>query len=111
MHPVVKVLWMIGVGIILGSIFVSTVFHIYSDWYISLVLIAAALPIIAAVITDAYVRQLNNFKFKVIVCAMMLTLINCENSAKDFYVILIKNYVNQNRLCKPNNYAFFNMKV
>ena len=44
MHPVVKVLWMIGVGIILGSIFVSTVFHIYSDWYISLVLIAAALP-------------------------------------------------------------------
>ncbi len=61
MHPVVKVLWMIGVGIILGSIFVSTVFHIYSDWYISLVLIAAALPIIAAVITDAYVRQLNNF--------------------------------------------------
>ena len=102
MHPVVKVLWMIGVGIILGSIFVSTVFHIYSDWYISLVLIAAALPIMAAVITDAYVRQLNNFKFKVIVC---------ENSAKDFYVILIKNYVNQNRLCKPNNYVFFNMKV
>ena len=50
MHPVVKVLWMIGVGIILGSIFVSTVFHIYSDWYISLVLIAAALPIMAAVI-------------------------------------------------------------
>ena len=39
------------------------------------VLIAAALPIIAAVITDAYVRQLNNFKFKVIVCAMMLTLL------------------------------------
>ena len=47
MHPVVKVLWMIGVGIILGSIFVSTVFHIYSDWYISLVLIAATLPIMA----------------------------------------------------------------
>ena len=62
MHPVVKVLWMIGVGIILGSIFVSTVFHIYSDWYISLVLIAAALPIMAAVITDAYVRQLDVYK-------------------------------------------------
>ena len=110
MHPVVKVLWMIGVGIILGSIFVSTVFHIYSDWYISLVLIAAALPIMAAVITDAYVRQLNNFKFKVIVCDDV-DIVNCENSAKDFYVILIKNYVNQNRLCKPNNYVFFNMKV
>ena len=107
MHPVVKVLWMIGVGIILGSIFVSTVFHIYSDWYISLVLIAAALPIMAAVITDAYVRQLNNFKFKVIVCTVMLTLLIVRTVLK----ILIKNYVNQNRLCKPNNYVFFNMKV
>ena len=76
MHPVVKVLWMIGVGIILGSIFVSTVFHIYSDWYISLVLIAAALPIIAAVITD--------FKFKVIVCAMMLTLLIVRTVLKIF---------------------------
>ena len=82
MHPVVKVLWMIGVGIILGSIFVSTVFHIYSDWYISLVLIAAALPIIAAVITDAYVRQLNNFKFNV--CAMMLTLLIVRTVLKIF---------------------------
>ena len=68
MHPVVKVLWMIGVGIILGSIFVSTVFHIYSDWYISLVLIAAALTIIAACIKDWYVRQLNKYYFKVIFC-------------------------------------------
>ena len=84
MHPVVKVLWMIGVGIILGSIFVSTVFHICSDWYISLVLIAAALPIMAAVITDAYVRQLNNFKFKVIVCAMMLTLLIVRTVLKIF---------------------------
>ena len=74
MHPVVKVLWMIGVGIILGSIFVSTVFHIYSDWYISLVLIAVALPIMAAIITDAYVKRRNNFKFKVIVCTIMLVL-------------------------------------
>ena len=80
MHPVVKVLWMIGVGIILGSIFVSTVFHIYSDWYISLVLIAAALPII----TDAYVRQLNNFKFKVIVCAVMLALLIVRTVLKIF---------------------------
>ncbi|MBS5343086.1 MAG: hypothetical protein KHX91_00735 [Clostridium sp.] len=75
MHPVVKVLWMIGVGIILGSIFVSTVFHIYSDWYISLVLIAVALPIMAAIITDAYVKRRNNFKFKVIVCTIMLVLL------------------------------------
>lgn len=75
MHPVVKVLWMIGVGIILGSIFVSTVFHIYSDWYISLVLIAVALPIMAALITDAYVKRRNNFKFKVIVCTIMLVLL------------------------------------
>ena len=67
MHPVVKVLWMIGVGIILGSIFVSTVFHIYSDWYISLVLIAAALPIMAAIITDAYVRHLTNLDRKSVV--------------------------------------------
>ncbi|MFR1215392.1 MAG: hypothetical protein ACLSCV_12430 [Acutalibacteraceae bacterium] len=66
MHPVVKVLWMIGVGIILGSIFVSTVFHIYSDWYISLVLIAAALPIMAAIITDAYVRHLTNLNLKLL---------------------------------------------
>ena len=84
MHPVVKVLWMIGVGIILGSIFVSTVFHIYSDWYISLVLIAVALPIMAAVITDAYVRQLNNFKFKVIVCTVMLTLLIVRTVLKIF---------------------------
>ena len=84
MHPVVKVLWMIGVGIILGSIFVSTVFHIYSDWYISLVLIAAALPIMAAIITDAYVRQLNNFKFKVIVCAVMLALLIVRTELKNF---------------------------
>ena len=75
MHPVVKVLWMIGVGIILGSIFVSTVFHIYFDWYISLVLIAVALPIMAAIITDAYVKRRNNFKFKVIVCTIMLVLL------------------------------------
>lgn len=75
MHPMVKVLWMIGVGIILGSIFVSTVFHIYSDWYISLVLIAVALPIMAAIITDAYVKRRNNFKFKVIVCTIMLVLL------------------------------------
>ena len=80
MHPVVKVLWMIGVGIILGSIFVSTVFHIYSDWYISLVLIAAALPII----TDAYVRHLTNFKFKVTVCAIMLALLIARTVLKIF---------------------------
>ena len=84
MHPVVKVLWMIGVGIILGSIFVSTVFHIYSDWYISLALIAAALPIMAAIITDAYVRQLNNFKFKVIVCTVMLALLIVSTVLKIF---------------------------
>lgn len=84
MHPVVKVLWMIGVGIILGSIFVSTVFHIYSDWYISLVLIAAALPIMAAIITDAYVRQRNNFKFKVAVCAVMLVLLIVRTVLKIF---------------------------
>ena len=84
MHPVVKVLWMIGVGIILGSIFVSTVFHIYSDWYISLVLIAAALPIMAAIITDAYVRHLTNFKFKVTVCAIMLALLMARTVLKIF---------------------------
>ena len=84
MHPVVKVLWMIGVGSILGSIFVSTVFHIYSDWYISLVLIAAALPIMAAIITDAYVRHLTNFKFKVTVCAIMLALLIARTVLKIF---------------------------
>ena len=84
MHPVVKVLWMIGVGIILGSIFVSTVFHLYSDWYISLVLIAATLPIMAAIITDAYVRHLNNFKFKVTVCAIMLALLIARTVLKIF---------------------------
>ena len=84
MHPVVKVLWMIGVGIILGSIFVSTVFHIYSDWYISLVLIAAALPIMAAIITDAHVRHLTNFKFKVTVCAIMLALLIARTVLKIF---------------------------
>ena len=84
MHPVVKVLWMIGVGIILGSIFVSTVFHIYSDWYISLVLIAAALPIMAAILTDAYVRHLTNFKFKVTVCAIMLALLIARTVLKIF---------------------------
>ena len=84
MHPVVKVLWMIGVGIILGSIFVSTIFHIYSDWYISLVLIAAALPIMAAIIIDAYVRQLNYFKFNVIVCAVMLVLLIVRTALKIF---------------------------
>ena len=84
MHPVVIVLWMIGVGIILGSIFVSTVFHIYSDWYISLVLIAATLPIMAAIITDAYVRHLNNFKFKVTVCAIMLALLIARTVLKIF---------------------------
>ena len=84
MYPVVKVLGMIGVGIILGSIFVSTIFHIYSDWYISLVLIAAALPIMAAIIIDAYVRQLNNFKFKVIVCAVMLVLLIVRTALKIF---------------------------
>ena len=84
MHPVVKVLWMIGVGIILGSIFVSTVFHIYSDWYISLVLIAAALPIMAAIITDAYVRHLTNFKFKVTLCAIMLALLIARTVLKIF---------------------------
>lgn len=84
MHPVVKVLWMIGVGIVLGSIFVSTVFHIYSDWYISLVLIAATLPIMAAIITDAYVRHLNNFKFKVTVCAIMLALLIARTVLKIF---------------------------
>ena len=84
MHPVVKVLWLIGVGIILGSIFVSTVFHIYSDWYISLVLIAAALPIMAAIITDAYVRHLTNFKFKVTVCAIMLALLIARTVLKIF---------------------------
>ena len=47
-------------------------------------MIAAALPIIAAVITDAYVRQLNNFKFKVIVCAMMLTLLIVRTVLKIF---------------------------
>ena len=75
---------MIGVGIILGSICVSTIFHIYSDWYISLVLIAAALPIMAAIIIDAYVRQLNNFKFKVIVCAVMLVLLIVRTALKIF---------------------------
>ena len=75
---------MIGVGIVLGSSFVSTVFHIYSDWYISLVLIAAALPIMAAIITDAYVRQRNNFKFKVAVCAVMLVLLIVRTVLKIF---------------------------
>ena len=84
MHPVVKVLWMAGVGIILASIFVSTVFHIYSDWYISLILIAAALPIIAASIIDSYVRQLKNFKLKIVVCAVMLVLLIVRTVLKIF---------------------------
>lgn len=84
MHPVVKVLWMVGVGIILGSIFVSTVFHIYNDWYISIVLIGAALSIMAAIIIDAYVRRLNNFKLKIIVCAAMLVLLIVRTALKIF---------------------------
>ena len=67
-----------------GKYLVSTVFHIYSDWYISLALIAAALPIMAAIITDAYVRQLNNFKFKVIVCTVMLALLIVRTVLKIF---------------------------
>ncbi len=75
MHPVVKALWLAGAGVILGSIFVSTVFGIYGDWYFSAVLVAAALPITAAVAADAYVRRQKNFKWKIVLCAVMLALL------------------------------------
>ena len=74
-HPVVKVLWMVSVGIIFGSIFGATVFGFYSDVYVSIVLVVAALPIMAAIILDAYVRQLSNLKWKIIVCTVMFLLL------------------------------------
>ena len=76
MHPVVKVLWMIGDRNHTGKyLCINCISYFYSDWYISLVLIAVALPIMAAIITDAYVKRRNNFKFKVIVCTIMLVLL------------------------------------
>lgn len=75
MHPVVKVLWMISVGVILGSIFVATVFGLYSDLFVSILLVVAGVPIMAAIIVDAYVRKLSNLKWKIVICTGMFLLL------------------------------------
>lgn len=75
MHPVVKVLWMISVGVILGSIFVATVFGLYSDLFVSILLVVAGVPIMAAIIVDAYVRKRSNLKWKIVICTGMFLLL------------------------------------
>lgn len=84
MHPVVKVLWMVSIGLILASIFGTTVFGFYSELYISIILVVAGLPIMAAIILDAYVRQLSNLKWKMVICAIMFLLLVVRTILKIF---------------------------
>ena len=65
----------------------------------------------AAIITDAYVKRRNNFKFKVIVCTIMLVLLIVEQYFKIYYVILLENYVDYHILCKLIACVFFNIEV